>query len=175
MSITENRRLETGVCDWTPNSKWPLGRLQLCWRYILSCPGSDEWKRNLCAGMPIPRPFIISFLLPSWRAVRSYRPHLKKRDPITAMTGFTALMIWSPCWGFSQPYDKCQEICVQPRDHFIIILTLATDVTDTTLGTSGIWLGIRTGAGGTATLAWSFFFCSPWFHEHQLNIMGFFY
>ena len=29
-----------------------------------------------------PRPFLNSFLLPSWCAVRSYRPHLKERDPI---------------------------------------------------------------------------------------------
>ena len=32
-------------------------------------------------------------------------------------------------------------------------LSLATDVTDATFGTSGLWLGTRTGAGGTATLA----------------------
>ena len=36
-------------------------------------------------------------------------------------------------------------------------LSLATDVTDETLGTSGLWLGTRTGAGGTATLIESFF------------------
>ena len=31
-------------------------------------------------------------------------------------------------------------------------VTLATDMTDATLRTSGLWLGTRTGAGGTATL-----------------------
>ena len=31
-------------------------------------------------------------------------------------------------------------------------------MTDATLGASGLWLGTRTGAGGTATLAESFFF-----------------
>ena len=31
-------------------------------------------------------------------------------------------------------------------------LSLATDATDLTLGTSGLWLGMRTGTGGTATL-----------------------
>ena len=29
-----------------------------------------------------PHPFLLPFLLPSWRAVRSYRPHLEERDPI---------------------------------------------------------------------------------------------
>ena len=43
-----------------------------------------------------------------------------------------------------------------PRDHFIIILSLATSVTDATLGASGLWLGTRTGAGDNATLAKSF-------------------
>ena len=36
-------------------------------------------------------------------------------------------------------------------------LSLATDVTDATLGASGLWLGTRTGAGGTATLTEFFF------------------
>ena len=40
-----------------------------------------------------------------------------------------------------------------------------TDVTDATLGASGIWLGTRRGAGGSATLTESFFGrshkCSP--------------
>ena len=35
------------------------------------------------------------------------------------------------------------------QDHFIIILSLATDVTGATLGASGLWLG----TGDTATLA----------------------
>ena len=32
-------------------------------------------------------------------------------------------------------------------------LALAVDVTDMTLGASGLWLGTRTGDGGSATLA----------------------
>ena len=32
-------------------------------------------------------------------------------------------------------------------------LSLATDVTDMTLGASGLWLGTRTGTGGIPTLA----------------------
>ena len=35
-------------------------------------------------------------------------------------------------------------------------LALATDVTYTTLGASGLWLGTRAGAGGTAKLTESF-------------------
>ena len=40
-------------------------------------------------------------------------------------------------------------------------LSLAIDVTDATLGASGLWLGTRTGAGGTATLTESFFWPRP--------------
>ena len=46
-------------------------------------------------------------------------------------------------------------------------LSLATDVTDATLGASGLWLGTQTGAGGTATLNKSFFGRSPWLHGQQ--------
>ena len=47
-------------------------------------------------------------------------------------------------------------------------LSLATDVTDATLGASGLWLGTRTEAGGTATLTESFFGRSPWLHGQQV-------
>ena len=39
-----------------------------------------------------------------------------------------------------------------PQDHFISTLIITTDVTDATLGASGLWLGTRTGVGGTTTL-----------------------
>ena len=45
------------------------------------------------------------------------------------------------------------DLCTAPRDHFIITLSLATDVTDATFGASRLSLGIRTGAAGTARLA----------------------
>ena len=49
-------------------------------------------------------------------------------------------------------------------------LSLATDVTDATLGASGLWLRTRTGAGGTATLTESIFFGrSPWLHGQQVH------
>ena len=47
-------------------------------------------------------------------------------------------------------------------------LSLATDVNDAALGASGLWLGTRTGAGGTATLTKSFFWPQPsWLHGQQ--------
>jgi hypothetical protein len=46
-------------------------------------------------------------------------------------------------------------------------LLLATDVTDATLGASGLWLETQKGAGGTATLTKSFFGRSPWLHGQQ--------
>ena len=51
-----------------------------------------------------------------------------------------------------------------PQDHFIITLSLATDVTDATLGASGLWLGTQTGAGGTTTLTKLFWLLpmNPW-------------
>ena len=47
---------------------------------------------------------------------------------------------------------------------------LATDVTDAIIGASGIGLGTRTGAGGTTTLAKSFFGRSPWLHGQQQDL-----
>ena len=43
------------------------------------------------------------------------------------------------------------------------------DVIDATLGASGLWLGTRTGADGTTTLAKSFFGRSPWLHGQQVS------
>ena len=53
--------------------------------------------------------------------------------------------------------------------NFILLshFSLATDVTDATLGASGLWLGTRTGAGDTVTLTKSFFGRSPWLHGQQ--------
>ena len=49
-----------------------------------------------------------------------------------------------------------------------ILPSLATGITDATLGASGPLLGIRTGAGGTATLTESSFGRSPWLHGQQV-------
>ena len=48
-------------------------------------------------------------------------------------------------------------LCTAPRIISLSPLSLATDVTDATLGASGLWLGTRTGTGDTATLTKSFF------------------
>ena len=40
--------------------------------------------------------------------------------------------------------------------NFILYLSKLRTVFDVTLGTSDLWLGTRTGAGGTATLAQNF-------------------
>jgi hypothetical protein len=45
------------------------------------------------------------------------------------------------------------DLCTAPRIISLSPLPLATDMTDATLGASGLWLGTQTGAGGTATLA----------------------
>ena len=47
-------------------------------------------------------------------------------------------------------------------------LSLATDVTDATIEASGLWLETRTGAGGTTTLARSFFSRSPWLNGQRV-------
>ena len=44
------------------------------------------------------------------------------------------------------------DLCTAPRIISLSYLSLATDMTDVTLGASGLWLGNRTGAGGTAPL-----------------------
>ena len=53
------------------------------------------------------------------------------------------------------------DVCTAPRIISLSLLSLATDVTDGTLGASGLWLGTRTGAGVTATLTESFFWPQP--------------
>jgi hypothetical protein len=44
------------------------------------------------------------------------------------------------------------DLCTASRIISLSHLSLATDVTDATLGVSGLWLGTRTLAGGTVTL-----------------------
>jgi hypothetical protein len=44
------------------------------------------------------------------------------------------------------------DLCTAPKIISLSRLLLATDGTDATLGTSGLWLGTQTGAGGTATI-----------------------
>ena len=48
------------------------------------------------------------------------------------------------------------DLCTAPKIISLSPLSLAIDVSDATLGTSDLWLGTRTGAGGTGTLTESF-------------------
>ena len=62
-----------------------------------------------------------------------------------------------------------EDLCTVHGIISLSSLSLATDVTDVTLGASGLWLGTRTGAGGTATLTKRFFGRSPWLHGQQVK------
>ena len=106
------------------------------------------------------------FLLPSWRALRFYRPYLDKRDPIWGDNwSHSPFIKRSPSWGFlrfsSAVRQMPGDLCTAPRIISLSSLSRATDVTDATLGARGIWLGTRTGAGSTATLVQNFFGRSP--------------
>ena len=64
------------------------------------------------------------------------------------------------------------DLYTAPRIISLSPLSLAPDVTDETLGASGLWLGTRTGAGSTATLTEIFFFflsqpMAPWKTGHE--------
>ena len=63
------------------------------------------------------------------------------------------------------------DLCTAPRIISLSPLSLATDLTNETLGASGLWLGTRTGAGGTATLTKRFFGRSPWLHGQQVLLL----
>ena len=116
-----------------------------------------------------PGPFLNSFLLTSWRAVRSYRPHLEETDPIWGDDwSHSPFIRRSPSWGFlgfsSAVRQMPGDLYTAPRIISLWPLSLATNVTDATLGASGLWLGTQTGADGTATLTESFFGRSQWLH-----------
>ena len=53
------------------------------------------------------------------------------------------------------------DLCTAPWIISLSLLSLATNVTVATLEASGLWLGTRTGGGGTATIAKVFFGRSP--------------
>ena len=48
------------------------------------------------------------------------------------------------------------DLCTAPGIISLSPLPLAMDVTDLTLGASGLWTGTRTVAGGAATLVYAF-------------------
>ena len=66
------------------------------------------------------RPFLISFLFPSWRAVRSYRPHLEERDPVWGNDWSHSPFIWRSSsggfLGFSSAVRQMPgNLCTAPR------------------------------------------------------------
>ena len=94
----------------------------------------------------------------AWRVVRSYWRHLEEIDPIWGddLTHSPFIRRPSSCGflGFSSAVRQMPgDLCTAARIILLSPLSLATDVTDATLGASGLWLRTRTGAGGTATLA----------------------
>ena len=80
----------------------------------------------------------------------------------------------SPSWGILEFSSAVSQMpgdpCTAPRIISLSPLSLATDVT---LGSSGLWLGTRTRAGGTDTLTEGCFFFgrSPWLHGQQVFLL----
>ena len=74
----------------------------------------------LKSGSTESHPFLDSFFLPSWRAVRSYRPHLEERDLIWGDDwSYNPFIRRSPCWGFlgfsSALRQMPGDLCTAPR------------------------------------------------------------
>ena len=146
--------------------------------YLADKSNSCLWKTGnpIESFFDLPHPFLLSFLLPSRRVVRCYRPHLEEKDPIWGDDwSHSPFIERSPSWGFLGFSSAVRQMpgymCTAPRIISLSPLSFATDVTDVTLGASGLWLGTRTVAGGTATLTESLFGRSPWFHGQQVNIV----
>ena len=103
----------------------------------------------------------------------SYRPHLEERDPIWGDDWLHSPFIRrSPSWGFlgfsSALRQMPGDLCTAPRIISLSTLSLGTDVTDATLGASGLWLGTWTRSWWHRHNNWKFFFGrSPWLHEQQ--------
>ena len=90
---------------------------------------------------------------PIWCDDWSHSPFIR-RSPSWDFLGFSSA-------GRKMPWDLPRIISLSP-------LSLATDVTDATLGTTGLWVGTRAGATCIATLAKSFFGRSPWLHGQEV-------
>jgi hypothetical protein len=96
-----------------------------------------------------------------------------KGAPFETMTGHAAPssdgLLAEGIWGFSSAVRQIPgDLCTAHRIISLSPLSLATDVTDATLGESGFWLGTRTRASGTATLASCFFGRSPCLNGQQV-------
>ena len=96
----------------------------------------------------------------------SFKTHLEERDPIWGDDWTQSPFIRrSPSWGFlgfsSTVKQMPGDLCTASKIISLSPLSLATDETDVTFGASGLWIGTRTGAGGTAALTESFFRPQP--------------
>ena len=127
-------------------------QLTACLKFTCPQTGMNDHAASLgvtTGRVPIldPTPSFPYFLLPSWRAVRSYRPHLEERDPIWSdnwsHSPFIRRSPSCPSWGFlgfsSAVRQMPGDLCTAPRIISLSPLSLATDVTDATLGASGLW------------------------------------
>ena len=122
----------------------------------------------------IPLRWLTLYFLPSWRA--SYQPHLEERSPIWGDDWLHSPFIGrSPSWGFLGLFLAIRQmpgdLSTARRTISLSPWSLATYVTDATLGASALWLGTQTGAGGTATLTKIFFGRRPWLHGQQVLIV----
>ena len=131
---------------------------------------AQKWNLRLVEAEIIVEKFIpypiLYFLRPCWCVVWSYRPNLEENYPIWGNDwSHSPFIRRSPRWGWLGFYSALRQmpgdLCTLPRIISLSPLSLATDVTDATLGASGLWLGTRTGADGTATLTESFFWPQP--------------
>ena len=119
----------------------------------------------------LPPPFLISFLLPSWRAVQSYRPHLEERDPILGDD-------WShnpSSDGILAEVFRCKAIArrsVHSSQNHLIITLVISDRSDWR-DTRGKWPLARNPDRNWwhRHTNWKFFFGrSLWLHGQQLSI-----
>ena len=108
----------------------------------------------------------VFFLIPNFSLHDVLCDHLEERDPIWGDDwSHSPFIRRSPSWGFLGFSTAVRQmpgyLCTASRTISLSPLSLATDLTDETLGASGLWLGTRTGADGTATLNESLFFFWP--------------
>ena len=99
-----------------------------------------------------------------------YVVHIRKESPCIVISGIKISYLAEFFRVFLDYKANSRRSVHSPRIISLLPLSLATDVTDATLGENGFWVGTRTGADGTATLTESFFGRSPWLHGQQKEV-----
>ena len=117
--------------------------------------------------------FLNSFLLPLWRAVRSYGPHLEERDPIWGDAwSHSPFIRRSPSWGFlgfsSAVRQMPGDLCTAPRTISLSPYLHLTYVTDVTLGASDLLTRNSDRSWWNRNTCLKLFSCRPWLHEQQV-------